>query len=121
MRAAFNGDGFVDDVAFNTRGRGQADLQATHAAYDAAVDHNVVGNHFAFDGGGFADGQKVGADVAFDGAFDLNVTGGFQIAFDVQVCGQNRCANFWTWRCRWGRGRCRCGFFGCFWQNRFRS
>ncbi len=76
MRAAFDGDGLVDDVALDPRGRGQADLQPTHAADDTAVHHDVVGHDLAPDGGAFADGQQMGADVALDRAFDLDVAGG---------------------------------------------
>ena len=76
MRTAFDGDGLVDDVAFDPRGGGQTDLQTTHTAHDAAVDHDVIGGDFTLDGGGFADGQQMRADVALDGAFDLDVAGG---------------------------------------------
>ena len=47
MRAAFDGDGLVDDVAFNPRGRGQADFQAADAADHPAVDHDVIGDDLA--------------------------------------------------------------------------
>jgi hypothetical protein len=54
MRAALNGDGFVNDVPLNLRRRGQPHFQATHAANHMAIDHNVIGDDFAFDGRAFA-------------------------------------------------------------------
>ena len=47
MGAGFDGDGLVDDVAFDAGGRGQAHLQAADAADDVTVDHDVVGDQFA--------------------------------------------------------------------------
>ncbi len=49
MRAAFDGDGLVDDVSLDPRGRGQAHLQPAHAAHDAAIDHDVIGHDLAPD------------------------------------------------------------------------
>ena len=87
----FDGDGLVDDVAFDPRGRGQTDLEPADTTDDAAVDHDIIGSYFAFDRGRFADGQKVGANVPFDGAFDLDVAGGLEIAGDMEVRGEDRC------------------------------
>ena len=89
MRTGFDGDGFMDDVTFDAGGGCQTHFQATHAAHDTAVDDNVIGNHFAFDGRCFADGQQVGANIAFHGAFDLDVAGRFQVAGDVQIRGKH--------------------------------
>ena len=49
MRAAFDRDGLVNDVALDPRGRRQAHLQTAHAAHDAAVDHDVVRHDLAAD------------------------------------------------------------------------
>ena len=70
MGAALDGDGLVDDVTLNARRGGQADFQTTDTTDDATVDHNVISNHFAFDRGALADGQKVGANVALNRAFN---------------------------------------------------
>src|SRR6056297_3245208 len=75
MGAAFDGDRLVDDVALDTRRRGQADLEPAHPSDDPAIYHHVVGHAFALDRGAFADGQEMGANVALDGAFDLDVAG----------------------------------------------
>ncbi len=47
MRTGFDGDGLVDDVAFDAGGRGQADLQATDAADDAAFESVLRSIHAA--------------------------------------------------------------------------
>ena len=85
MRAAFDGDCFVDDVTLDTCRRCQANLQATQAANNTAIYNNVVGDDFAFNCSAFAYGQKMCADVAFDCTFNLNITSGGYIAFDCQV------------------------------------
>ena len=85
MRAGFNRDCIVDDVALNAGCGRQADFQAAHCANDAAIDHNVVSHAFAVYGGAFANRQKVRADIAIDGAFNLDVAGCLQVACDVQV------------------------------------
>ncbi len=90
MRAAFDRDGLMNDVTLDAGGRGQADLEATHAAHNAAIDHHVIGNHFALYGGAFPDGQQVGTNVTLDSAFDLYVAGGLDVADDVQIRGQHR-------------------------------
>jgi len=87
MGAGFNRDCFVNDVAFDAGCRCQANLQATHSANDAAIDDNVVSHAFAIDSCAFADGQQVGADVAVNCAFDLDVASCLQVACDMQVCG----------------------------------
>jgi len=61
---ALDGDGLVNDVAFDARSGCQAHFQAAHTAHDAAVDHNVVCDHFAFDCRTFTDGQQMRANVA---------------------------------------------------------
>ena len=66
MRTRFDGDGLVDDVAFDLGGRGEPHLQPAHPADHAAIDHNIVGHDLTPDGGGFAHGQQMGANVAFD-------------------------------------------------------
>ena len=99
MRAAFDGDGFVNDVALNLCRRGQPHFQAAHPADHMAIDHNIIRNDFAFNGCTFANGQEMGANVAVHPAFHLDVTGGFQIAGDVKVRGQNRCGRFCLWCC----------------------
>ena len=45
----------------------------------------IIGHHFALDCCRFTDGQKVGANVAFNRTFYLDITSGFQIARDMQV------------------------------------
>ncbi len=84
MRTAFDGDGLVDDVAFDPRGRGQAHFQTTHTADHAAIDHDIIGDNFAADGGRFANGQQMGADIAFNNAFNLNIASGLQVADHVR-------------------------------------
>ena len=91
MGTGFDRDGLVDDVTLDPCSGGKAHLQATDAAHDATVDDHVIGGDFAFDGGAFANGQQVRADVTLNCAFDLNVTGGFYVAGDVQIGAQQRC------------------------------
>ena len=90
MGARFNGDGLVNDVALDAGGRGQANFQAAHATDHTAIHDDIVGHDLTADGGGFADGQQMGADVAFDRAFDLNVAGRLQVADHCQIRGENR-------------------------------
>ena len=73
MGAAFDRDGLMDDVAFDLSRRSEAHFQPAHAALYMAVDDDVVGDDFAGDRRGLANRQKMGADVAFNRAFDLNV------------------------------------------------
>lgn len=73
MRAAFDGDRLVDDVALDTRGRGQADLESANTANNTPVNHDIIGNTFALDGCGFANRQKVCMNVTFDLTFDLDI------------------------------------------------
>ena len=61
------------------------DFQATYASDDTTVYDNIIGHHFALDCCRFTDGQKVGANVAFNRTFYLDITSGFQIARDMQV------------------------------------
>ena len=42
------------------------------------------------DGGAFADDKLMGADIAPDGAFDLDIALGLDIALDRQIRGQDR-------------------------------
>ena len=105
MRARLDRDGLVDDVALDPRGGGQADLEAPHAAHDAAVDHDVIGDDLALDRGRLADGQQMRADVALDRALDLDVAGGLEVAGHMQIRRQSRCG-----RLRLGRGGFEVGF-----------
>lgn len=90
MRTGFDGDGLMDDVAFDLRGRGQAHLDTTQPTDDAAIHDHLVGQHLAANRGGIADGQLAGADIALDGAFDLDIAGGLKITLDGQIRGQDR-------------------------------
>ena len=83
MRTGFDRDRLVDDVTLDPSGRCQTDLQATYAAHDAAIYHDVICDDFAFDGCRFADGQQMRPNVAFNCAFNLNVTGRLHVAGDV--------------------------------------
>ena len=85
MRAALNGDGFVNNVTLNLRRRGQPHFQATHTADHMAIDHNVIGDDFAFDGRAFANSQQMCANVAVDTAFNLDVASCFQVTGDLKV------------------------------------
>ena len=85
VRTGFNGDCLVDDVAFDAGSRRQANLQATHAANDTAIHNNIVSDDFAFDCGTFADGQQVGANVAFNLTFNLDIACCFQVTGDQQI------------------------------------
>ena len=89
MGAAFDCDGLVDDVAFDTRGRGQTDFQTAYTAHDTSIDNHIISGDFALDCRGFTDGQQMGADVALNGAFNLNITRCLEVAGDVQVRRQN--------------------------------
>ena len=88
MRTGFNGDRLVDDVTFDTRGRGQTHFQSADAAHDTTIDHDIIGNAFTLDRRAFANGQQMGANVAFYLTLDLDVARGFQIAGDQQITGQ---------------------------------
>ena len=90
MRTAFDRDRLVDDVAFDTRRRGQPHFQPAHAADHASVHNDIVGNDFAPNRRGLADRQQMRADVAFDRAFDLDIATGLQVADNRQIRGQNR-------------------------------
>ena len=48
-----------------------------------------VGGDFTFDCGRFANRQKMRADVAFDGAFNLDIASRFDVAGDVQIRGKD--------------------------------
>ena len=63
MRAAFDGDRLVDDVALAARGGRETDLQAAEPAGDAAVHDHLLGDHLALDRGGFADDEGVGSEM----------------------------------------------------------
>ena len=89
--AALNRDGFVDDVAFDAGGRGEANLEATNLTNHAAVHNDVVCDAFAVHGRAFAYSQKMRTDVAFNFAFDLNVAGRLNVAGDVQVSRKDGC------------------------------
>ena len=90
MGTRFNRDGLVDDVAFDTRGRGQTDLQAAHATDDPAVHDHIIGHALALHRGTFANGQEMGTNIALYGAFDIDIACGLEIACDRQVRRQNR-------------------------------
>ena len=85
MRATFDGDGLVDDVTLDPRTGGQAHFQPANPANDPAIDDHVIGRNLAFDGGAFAHGQKMRANVAVNRTFDLNITSGLEVAGDVQI------------------------------------
>mgnify|MGYP001794654684 CR=1 FL=1 len=85
MCTTFDRDCLVDNITLNTCGRCQADLQTTHTANNAAIHHNIIGDNFTFDGGTFPNGQQMGADIALDLAFDIDVARGFDIAGDQQI------------------------------------
>ena len=102
MGAGFDGDGLVDDVALDPGGGGQPHLEATDAADDAAIDHDLVRDDLAPQRGAFAHGQQAGADVALDRALDLDVALGADVAGDGQVRRQHRRRGA---RARRGRGR----------------
>ena len=89
MGTAFDCDGLVNDVTLDTRARRQAHFQAAYTSDDAAIDDNIVRDHFALDRSGFADCQQMRANVAFHCALNLNVTGGFHITGHMQICRQN--------------------------------
>jgi len=82
MGPRFDGDCFVDDIAFNPGAGRKPHFEPADAAHDTAIDNNIIGNHFAADGGTFANGQKMRADVALNRAFNLNVAGRFHVAGD---------------------------------------
>lgn len=85
MRTTFDCDGLVDDITLNSRSGCQADLKATHTTNNAAIDDNIVAHNFAFNGGTFANRQKMGANVAFDLTFDLDIARGLHVASDQQI------------------------------------
>jgi hypothetical protein len=90
MRPRFNGNRLVDDVAFDPRRRGQTNLEPAHPPDNPAIDDNIIGNDLALDGRTFADRQKVGANIAFDHAFNLDIARGLHIADHRQVRRQDR-------------------------------
>ena len=47
MRARFDGDGLVDDVAFDLGGRGEPHLQPAHPADHAAIDDDIISDNLA--------------------------------------------------------------------------
>ena len=120
MRAALDGDGLVDDVTLDARGGCQADLEAAHTSDDAAIDHNVVCDHFTAHGSTFTDGQQMGANVAVYLAFDLNVASCLQVSGDQKIGRQHGCGwlGFWCGclevrgRRRWLCRGCCLGFIG---------
>ena len=85
MRAAFNGDGFVDDVTLNPRRSGQSHFKPAHAAHNAAINHHIIGNTFAFYRCAITNGEKMGANVALNSAFNLDIARGYQIARNREV------------------------------------
>ena len=85
MRARFNGDGLVNDVAFDTGRRGQANLEATNTTDNATIDHNIIGDNFTTDRRTFTDDQQMRADIAIDDTLDVDITRGAQIADDLKV------------------------------------
>lgn len=86
MCPGFDSDRFVDDVALNAGCGCEADFQPAHATNNTTIYDNVVCNNFALDNGPLANCQQMCADVALDGAFDLNVARGFQVALYGEVC-----------------------------------
>lgn len=80
MRAAFNSDCFVNDVTFDACSRCQTYLQPAYTPNDAAVDDDIISDHFAFDGGPFTNSQQMRANVTFDLAFHLDIAGCLEIA-----------------------------------------
>ena len=72
MGAALDRDCLVDDIAFHACSRGQAHLQTTHLADNAAIDDHIVCYAFALYGCTFANGQKMRTNVTLDTALDLS-------------------------------------------------
>lgn len=85
MGAGFNGDRFVNDVAFHAGGGGQTHFQAAYTTHHATIDDHVISDDLALDRGSLADGQKMGADIALNSAFNLDIAGGLEIAGNRQI------------------------------------
>jgi len=102
MGAGFDRDCLVNDIAFHPGGGGQAHLQTTDSTHDTAIHDDIIGHNLALDGGAIADGKQVGADIAFDSAFDLNIAGCLEVTGDVQIGREDRRGRF---RLGSGRGR----------------
>ena len=88
MRTAFDGDRFVDNIAFDACSGCQPHFQTPNAANNAAVYHDVISDDFALNGGAFADGQQMRTNIAFDITLNDNITSCLDITLNCQVCGQ---------------------------------
>ncbi len=82
--------GAVEDVADHMGGARQADALALDLAGHAAVDLHQLGDDLAVDAGGFAHQQDACADIAFDGAVDLDFAVAVDVADDPEVVAKNR-------------------------------
>ena len=85
MRAALNGDGFVDDITLNTGLRCEAHFDPANTANNAAIDHNIICYTFAFNRSALANSQQVSADVALYSTLNLDIARCYQIAGNCQV------------------------------------
>ena len=83
----------------------QAHLEAAQAADDAAVDHDLLGDHLALHRRALADDQDLGADVALDDALDLDVAARSDVAGDGEIRGEHRGGRLRLRRRRHRRGR----------------
>lgn len=90
LRAALDRDRLVNDVALDACRRGKANLEAAQATDHPTMGDDFIGDHLTLDRGGFTDDQCLGANIAFDIAFDLNVAARADIAGDRDVGGEDR-------------------------------
>jgi len=85
MCACLDRNRLVQNVALDATCGRQANFLTANAPDNVAVDDNVFSNNLALDGGVFADGQQVRADIANHDTLDLQVALGLQVADNLQV------------------------------------
>lgn len=88
--AAFHRQGGVDDIAFNPRGCGQLDLTGADGTLDLAADNHRFGNDFTINRGFLANGERPGADIAFNASIQLNFTLGREGTMEHHIGADDR-------------------------------